>query len=86
MKFTCVVFQVQDDGAYPLGIDDPPNAIGFCIVPLFWVFLLCVEIKIGVDVVSASLVPEHVPRRGVKISWNLLVVHSRKLSGEDETY
>ena len=32
VKFTCVVFQVQDDGAYFLGLDDPPNAIEFCIV------------------------------------------------------
>ena len=25
MKFTCVILQPQDDGAYPLGLDDPPN-------------------------------------------------------------
>ena len=31
--FTCVVFQIQDNGAYPLGIDDPPDAIDFYIVP-----------------------------------------------------
>ena len=31
-NFTRVIFQVQDDGAYPLGLNDPPNDIGFCIV------------------------------------------------------
>ena len=35
MKFTCVVFQFQDDGAYPLGLDDIPDAIDFCIIPFF---------------------------------------------------
>ena len=33
VKLTYVVFQVQDDGAYLLGIYDPPNAIDFCIFP-----------------------------------------------------
>ena len=31
-KLTCVIFQVQDDGTYPLGLDDTPNAIDFFIV------------------------------------------------------
>ena len=35
VKFTCVAFQFQDDGAYHLGLDDTPNAIDFCIVLLF---------------------------------------------------
>ena len=35
VKFTFVVFQVQDDGAYPLGIDDTPNAIDFRIITFF---------------------------------------------------
>ena len=35
VEFNFFIFQVQNDGAYPLGIDDPPNAINFCIVPLF---------------------------------------------------
>ena len=26
------IFQVQDNGAYPLGLNDPPNSIDFCIV------------------------------------------------------
>ena len=34
-KFTCVVFQVQDDSAYTLGLDDTPNAIDFCIITFF---------------------------------------------------
>ena len=34
VKFTCVIFQVQDDGTYPLELDDPRDAIDFCIVPL----------------------------------------------------
>ena len=29
------VFQVQDGVAYPLGLDDPPNAIDFCIFPFY---------------------------------------------------
>ena len=29
---TCVIFQVQGDGAYPLGINEPPNAIDLFIV------------------------------------------------------
>ena len=33
VKFTCIVLQVQDNGAYPIGIDEPPNAIDFCITP-----------------------------------------------------
>ena len=35
VKFKCVVVQVQDDGDYPLGIDDPPNAIDFYMIPFF---------------------------------------------------
>ena len=54
MKFTCVVFQVQDDCAYPIGIDDSINAIDLCVLPLFYGFVLCVELKIGFDGVSES--------------------------------
>ena len=32
VNFTHVIFQVQDEGAYPLGINDTPNAIDFCII------------------------------------------------------
>ena len=32
VDFTLVIFQVQDNGAYPLGINDPANVIDFCIV------------------------------------------------------
>ena len=35
VKFACVLFQVQDYGAYTIGIYDPPNFIDFCIVPFF---------------------------------------------------
>ena len=35
VKFSCVVFQIQDNNVYSLGIDDPPNDIDFCIIPLF---------------------------------------------------
>ena len=35
VKFTCVILQLQDDGALPLELDDTPNAIDFCIFPLF---------------------------------------------------
>ena len=33
VKFNYGAFQVQDDVAYPLGLDEPPNAIDFCIFP-----------------------------------------------------
>ena len=32
VNLTRVIFQVQDDSAYPLVINDPPNAIDLCIV------------------------------------------------------
>ena len=35
VEFNFFIFQVQNDGAYPLGIDDPPNVIDFYIFPLF---------------------------------------------------
>ena len=35
VKFACVIFQVQDNGAYPLGLDKTPNAIDLFIVPFF---------------------------------------------------
>ena len=54
VRLNRVVFQVQDGGAYPLGLSDPPNAIGLYVVPFFWGFILCVELKIGVDIVIAS--------------------------------
>ena len=31
VNLTRVIFQVQDDGAYSLGINDPTNAIDLCI-------------------------------------------------------
>ena len=34
VKFNCVVFQVQGFGACPLGLDDTPDDIDFCISPL----------------------------------------------------
>ena len=37
-----------------LGIDDPPRAIDVDILPFFSGFVLYVELKIGVDGVSAS--------------------------------
>ena len=33
MNSACVVFQVQDDGAYPTGFDDSPGAVGLCLPP-----------------------------------------------------
>ena len=53
VKSKCFVFQVQDNGAYPLEIDDPPNAIDFFIAPFFKGFVLYAELKIGVDGVNA---------------------------------
>ena len=35
VEFTCVDFQVQENGAYPLCFYDPPNDIDFCIIPFF---------------------------------------------------
>ena len=34
VKFTCVIFRVQDDGVYTLWLDDPPDSIDVYIVPL----------------------------------------------------
>ena len=33
-RFTFFLFQVQDGGAYSLGLDDPPDAIDLYIAPL----------------------------------------------------
>ena len=54
MEFTCVLFLVQDDGTYSIGLDDSPDTIDLCIIPPFYGFVLCVELKVGVYVVSAS--------------------------------
>ena len=35
IKFQCFFFQVQGKGIYPLGIDDPPYSIDFCVIPFF---------------------------------------------------
>ena len=35
VDFTCFIFQVQGDGAYPLGINDPPDSVDVCITHLF---------------------------------------------------
>ena len=40
--FSLIIFQVQYDGAYPLGFDDPPDAIDLRIVPRIHGFKLCV--------------------------------------------
>ena len=54
MNFTYVVFQVQDDGAYPLGLDDPPDSIDSRIIPFYRGFVLYVDLKVGIDGVSVS--------------------------------
>ena len=56
MDFICVILQVQGDGAYPLGIDDPTMPLVFYRPP-FLEFALCVEIKVGIDGVISSLFP-----------------------------
>ena len=33
VNFACVIFQVQGNGAYPLGFGDPPDTIDIFIVP-----------------------------------------------------
>ena len=35
LQFTCFILHVQDCGYYPLGLDEPPDYIEFCVVPLF---------------------------------------------------
>ena len=35
VEFICLICQVQDENDYPHGINDPPNAIDFCLIPLF---------------------------------------------------
>ena len=42
VKFSCIVLKVQDDGAYPLGFEEPPNAVDFCIFLRVHGFILCV--------------------------------------------
>ena len=34
VNFTCVILHIQDGGAYPLGLDKPPDFIGLCITTL----------------------------------------------------
>ena len=34
LDFSCVIFQIQGDGVYPIDIDDPPDYVDFCIFPL----------------------------------------------------
>ena len=34
VKFICIIFQVQYDSAYTLGIDDTPNVIVVCTISL----------------------------------------------------
>ena len=53
MDFTCVIFQLPGDGAYPPGIDDPNDAIDFYIAPIIKRFVLCVDLKVGVDLMSS---------------------------------
>ena len=35
VDFTCGIFQVQDNGAYNLGLDETPDVIGLCFVHFF---------------------------------------------------
>ena len=32
LNFTRIIFQVKDDGAYPIGLNDTPNEIDFYII------------------------------------------------------
>ena len=73
---THVIFQFQYYGEYPLGLNDTPNAIDFCIVLFSYGFLLCVELEVGIHGVGAFQVPEHVPRIGVKNIRALSIVIS----------
>ena len=52
--FTRFIFQVQDNSAYPLGINGLPNSIDFCVVLFSSGFLLCEELELGIGGVSAS--------------------------------
>ena len=54
VNFNRTLFQVYDYGAYPLWINDIPNSIDLCIVLFYQGFVLCVDIKVGIDGVSAS--------------------------------
>ena len=83
VNFICVLFQVQDNGVYPLGLYESPNVINFCVVPFFYGVVLCVELKIMVDGMSASWFPERLLRRGVKSGWYLFVIFSIERHGED---
>ena len=86
MNLTRVIFQVHYNGAYPLEINEPPIAIDFCIILFSWGFVIYVEIEVGIDGVSASQVPEHVPRIGVKNGQYILIVSSSECLGEAEIH
>ena len=54
VNFNRVLFQVQDYGAYTLWINDIPNAIDLRIIHFSQGFVLGVDLKVGIDGVSAS--------------------------------
>ena len=54
VNFNRVLFQVQDYGAYPLWINDIPNDIGLCTALFSQRFVICIDIKVGIEKVSAS--------------------------------
>ena len=54
VNFSCVVSQVQDDDAYPLGFYDTPDVVNFCIVPRIGRFILYIEFEGGINGVSAT--------------------------------
>ena len=55
VEFTCVIFQIQDNGAHPLGIDEPPPMpLDYVSSPFSCQLALFLEIKIGFVGVSAS--------------------------------
>ena len=76
-----IFFQVQDDGAYPMGFDDPPDAVDLHIIHRIQGFILCVYLKLGINGVSKSWIPECEPCRCVQSGQDFLVVCSGEFCG-----
>ena len=78
---TSIIIQVQGDGAFTLGIDNPPDVIDLCIIPPIYGFVLCVDLEVGIDWMISPWVSECVAYRGVKNGQTLLVVCPREYCG-----
>ena len=49
MKRAWIVLQAQDDGAYPLGFDDPSDAVPLSVVSWILRFILCIYFEVWIN-------------------------------------